>query len=490
MARSPQPGLPRAAVTVATMSRLLPSTLILAIALFTAAFAAAGTPSPSSLRDDEPSAASSVRLGGCPGTALSGFRCGRLTVPFERADPGLGTTPIAFAMRPRSDRSRPSLGTIFAAEGGPGYSSTGSASEYVATFGKLLNRRALVLVDQRGTGMSRALHCPGSQAAKVSDQVILARCAAELGPRFESYRTSAGADDLAAVRRALGLGRIVLYGDSYGTYLAQSYAYRHGKTLKALVLDSAYPTSGESPWYPSGPRTGLRSLKLSCARSPKCHGDARARLGRAVHKLRKTRRGAVPLADLIWSAGYTPPQGYLKVNNAVSGLSRGDSKLYDRLTKGGGGGYGAVKAYSHAEEMVVSCNDYPMLWKKDASEPQRRLQLKRSIAAYPAKRFAPFTPAEIARSIFINYRYCLTAPAPGPFYEPPQAAGAKAPGAPVLVVSGEMDDVTTATEGRYTAQPFPHARQFIPPNAGHVNALYYPRGPAARKIRAFVGRHG
>ena len=49
------------------------------------------------------------------------------------------------------------------------------------------------------------------------------------------------------MREALGLDRISLYGDSYGTFLSQSYAYRHGDTLDALVLDSAYPAAGREP---------------------------------------------------------------------------------------------------------------------------------------------------------------------------------------------------------------------------------------------------
>ena len=131
-----------------------------------------------------------------------------------------------------------------------------------------------------------------------------------------------------------------------------------------------------------------------------------------------------------------------------------------------------------------------MLWKKTASVSSRRRQLQRSIRNYPKGRFAPFTSGEITRSIFVGYRYCQTAPVPGPLYQPPVPSGATATKAPVLVVSGEMDDVTTPTEGRYVTRQFPNARQFIPPNAGHVDALYSPRGRAARKIRAFLRQHG
>ena len=112
--------------------------------------------------------------------------------------------------------------------------------------GPLLERRRLVLVDMRGTGHSRAIDCPALEGGHGTPQFGVAQCARILGPTYGSYRTSAAADDLDAVRERLGLERITMYGDSYGTFLAQSYAYRHREHLEALILDSAYPVRGES----------------------------------------------------------------------------------------------------------------------------------------------------------------------------------------------------------------------------------------------------
>ena len=222
-----------------------------------------------------------------------GFRCGSIRVPFERSDPSYGTTRIAFAVRERDQANRPSLGTIFAQEGGPGYGSTGTANAYTKLFGELLGRRDLVLVDMRGTGLSERLECPGLQHGSGPEWITLSECARQLGRRFVSYRSSAAADDLDAVRRHLGVGKVILYGDSYGTFLAQSYAFRHPDTLRALVLDSAYPARGESPWYGSLIRTGNRALELACRRSPRCSGDAGRRLQRLAAYLRGTGAGSV-----------------------------------------------------------------------------------------------------------------------------------------------------------------------------------------------------
>ncbi len=129
--------------------------------------------------------------------------CGAIKVPFERRDPSLGKTRVGFAVRLRDDRDRPSLGTIVAVEGGPGYASSWTASSYVNLFGSLLRRREMVTIDMRGTGRSGVLDCPDLQRGRAPDWIALSACARRLGPLYGSYRTSAAADDINDVRRAL-----------------------------------------------------------------------------------------------------------------------------------------------------------------------------------------------------------------------------------------------------------------------------------------------
>jgi pimeloyl-ACP methyl ester carboxylesterase len=56
----------------------------------------------------------------------------------------------------------------------------------------------------------------------------------------------------------------------------------------------------------------------------------------------------------------------------------------------------------------------------------------------------------------------------------------------VLVVSGELDNVTTPREGREAAALFPNSEYYLAKNVGHVAALYDYAGPAARTIRQFL----
>jgi pimeloyl-ACP methyl ester carboxylesterase len=357
--------------------------------------------------------------------------------------------------------------------------------------GPLLRRRELVVVDMRGTGHSRAIDCPGLQSGDGSDTHGVAQCARHLGDDYGSYRTAAALDDIDDVRQALGLETISLYGDSYGTFLAQSYAFRHGESLDALVLDSAYPVRGEDPLYPSLWQTGIGGLSIACDRSPRCGGDAAARLARVVEPLRATPRGVGPLLDAIAYAGFEPPtRGYVEIDAAIRQYLAGDRRPYRRLTEPGSGGYGSYRHYSRGDELTVSCNDYPMLWDKQAGPAERRRQLAANVRAYPLRKFAPFTPSEVALGSAAGYLECLAWPKPSGLYEPPAPVGAPKPTMPTLVISGELDDVTSPAEGAAVAADFTDSRQLIVRNAGHVPSLYGGRYPARDAVRAFFLRNG
>src|SRR3954469_10187000 len=177
--------------------------------------------------------------------------CGHIDRNWERGHPATGKVRVGFAFVPAADDGRPALGTYVPHEGGPGYSTTGTGASYAAMYGGLLRRHNLLLVDQRGTGRSEAIDCPALQNLKIAYSVAAGRCGRSQGPRSDDYGSARSADDLAAVIRRLDVGQVDLYGDSYGTFFAQVFAGRHADQLRSIVVDSAYPTYGESGWYPT-----------------------------------------------------------------------------------------------------------------------------------------------------------------------------------------------------------------------------------------------
>jgi len=92
--------------------------------------------------------------------AAPGARCGYVRVPLDRDASGSPKIRIGFELYRRRDRSRPALGTMVDVEGGPGYATTDSRDYFLDLDRPLMDRRDLLLVDARGTGLSGALDCP------------------------------------------------------------------------------------------------------------------------------------------------------------------------------------------------------------------------------------------------------------------------------------------------------------------------------------------
>src|ERR1700685_321935 len=149
--------------------------------------------------------------------------CGKLDRPLDPTGDIPGRISIYFEFYPHAGRST-SLGTLVATEGGPGYSATLSRDEYLSLFEPLRSRRDILLMDNRGTGQSGAVDCRELKSADKWNAQMNGACGRSLGQSAPLYSTAYAADDLAGILEALKVGRIDLYGDSYGTYFEQVFA--------------------------------------------------------------------------------------------------------------------------------------------------------------------------------------------------------------------------------------------------------------------------
>lgn len=162
--------------------------------------------------------------------------------------------------------------------GGPGDSGVeqvlGLARQGGRVFAELV-AGDVVGIDQRGTGQSvpnlssAALYPlpvdqPGSMEAWLP---IIERVSKEEAARFrasgvvlEAYNTRESADDVEAVREALGYTQVTLWGRSYGTHLALATLARHPQIVDRLILVS--PEGLDHTWkLPSQVDTVLKRLE-------------------------------------------------------------------------------------------------------------------------------------------------------------------------------------------------------------------------------------
>jgi pimeloyl-ACP methyl ester carboxylesterase len=188
---------------------------------------------------------------------------------------------VAFALVPRREATKPSAGTLAFNPGSPGEPTIDHAADTAKMLAPLLDHRDLLLVDPRGTGRSSALHCRRDDHPRVADVFagpartleIIGECGRELGPLTAYYGTAAVADDFDAVRAALGVERLDLWGNSYGTYLMPVYAARHPEHVRSIVLSGAYPIDFD-PWGRDRAAATRRAVRLVCARTHGCRGEA------------------------------------------------------------------------------------------------------------------------------------------------------------------------------------------------------------------------
>ena len=195
------------------------------------------------------------QLGGYPCPDGSAFTCVTLTMPLDHFNPSdTRTIQVTFAVLPATGNRK---GMFVTATGGPGTSGIAAADSYTAAFDPSIPRRFdIVFFDQRGVALSGGLTCPDAAAAyyqtdtravtpqqetaiKNAARTFSQACVSEMGnPTILPYLgTEQAVEDLDRFRQLMQDEKFWLYGESYGTQYAQTYAAAHGDHLAGLILD-------------------------------------------------------------------------------------------------------------------------------------------------------------------------------------------------------------------------------------------------------------
>ena len=450
-------------------------------------------------------AAAQAQIAWAPCGDSNDFACGHLTVPLDPSGGTPGT--ITLAIRRHLAPVGEAKDAIVALAGGPGQSAIPFTEQFARVLGPIADTRDLIVFDQRGIGLSGPLSCHRFELdANTPPGPTIAECAAQLGPTRSFYATADTVADIEALRVAGGYEKLVLYGTSYGTKVAEDYAQEYPSHVEALVLDSVVPPNGPEPLNRATLVAVPRILRQLCAAracvriTPNPVGDlarlvrrlARGGLrgrvidGRGIaHTVRISSDGL--LGTLI--EGDLEPILRSEFPAAVRSAVNGDTAPLARL-EAHAESVEASEAESPSESFdnplyyATSCEDEPFPWNRAASPATRLAEAKARIAALPASQLAPFTAAnvldlsDVPACAFWPY----TAPAPAPNKAP-------LPSVPTLILSGADDLRTPTSNAREVAAQIPGSHLLVVPNTGHSVLSSDPTHCASDALQAlFAGK--
>ena len=234
--------------------------------------------------------------------------CGFIRVPEWRAHPNGRKIRVAAAVMHTAAR-HPRPDPIVFLDGGPSFGAISPfAPTYYFTHAAYAKRRDVILVDTRGTGLSRPrLGCPevdraevdafyagptvDSRAAPIYRHAIRA-CRHRLIARnihLAAYNTAESAADLDALRRALGVQQWNLLAISADGPLGLTYMRLYGDGIRSSVIDSGQST--QMLWgldYDRGLSRQLAAVFRGCRANASCNAaypGLRHAFYRKVHSL-------------------------------------------------------------------------------------------------------------------------------------------------------------------------------------------------------------
>jgi pimeloyl-ACP methyl ester carboxylesterase len=419
------------------------------------------------------SAASTARFHPCLGRP--DVQCGRVVVPFDQSGVVRGALSLHVE---RMHTQGSAKGAMIALAGGPGQAATPFLGDFRVTLDPALKGRDLVVFDQRGTGLSNELFCSSLGNHKLPDLGV-GRCAARLGSIRGFFSTSKSVSDIEAVRRAIGVDKIDLYGVSYGTKVALDYAIRFPQHVDRLILDSVVMPNALDPYELSSFAAVPRILGQVCAKDA-CRGittDPAGDLGKLVsglstHQPRgfvvngrgQRRRASVrrtAMLNVLFEGDFDPVMR-ADFPAAVKAALQGDPAPMLRMQAAVKGSENLTGSDSEALFAATSCEDTALPWDQAATAAQRVAQARRNFDGIPPASYAPFDPATVFK--FSLAPFCATWPEAGP--NPPVEEN-PLPNVPTLLLSGDDDLRTPQEDAAKLASQLPNGTLVRVPATGH-----------------------
>jgi pimeloyl-ACP methyl ester carboxylesterase len=430
-----------------------------------------------------PCAAAQASIAWKPCPDSNNVACAKLGVPLDPADPTQGT--ITLSLRRHLAPVGEAKDAVIALAGGPGQAALPFVSQFGTLLGPILSTRDLIVFDQRGTGLSHPLSCAAFEHVKGGlSPLAVGICGGQIGSTRGFYTTADTTADIEAIRQAAGYEKLVLYGTSYGTKVAERYAQDHPSRVEALVLDSVVPPNGPEAFDNTTFAAIRRVLRQLCSGGVCAHithnpvGDlarlvkrmgGRSVRGRTIDGEGKAKTTHVSSNDLlsILLEGDFDPILRSEFPAAVRSAVRGDDAALARLATRAEGGEDEENEEELSEGFNIPlyfstiCDESAFPWNRAVNGRKRFHEALTALRAAGSSAFAPFTASNaLALSDVAD---CAGWPLTGG----PEVNSAPLPDVPTLILSGANDLRTPTANARLVARQIPDSNLLVVPYTGH-----------------------
>lgn len=418
--------------------------------------------------------AAKLELAPCKSPGLpEDARCGTYEVFENRAARSGRKIPLRVVVIPaNAPKKEPDAITYFA--GGPG----GSAVQEGSWIPQVLRdkgpqTRDLLLVDLRGTGESAPLNCPDFMGARgvqgfldnylPADGVRACREALSRTHDLTQYTSEIAADDVDEVRAALGYDKLNVIGGSYGTRTALVYMRRHPARVRTAALLGVVPNDVLNPLpFARSAQNVLDGLIAECAGDPACH-KAFPRIREEVAEvLRRTEKEPARAELIDPEAGKAFEVRFTR--NGVAQTLR--YMLYNTLTAS------QLPLYVHlaAQGDFRPLGEIARLWGSGSSADGYYLAI--TCAEDVAFIREQDVPAAVAGTFLGDFRIRQQQAACREWTSAKLGRDFLAPtvsDAPTLILSGERDPATPASDGEKVLRHLRRGVHVVIPDGAHGN---------------------
>ena len=227
-------------------------------------------------------------------TSGPGWRCAKITVPLDYADPAKGSTYIVATRKAATGPAAERIGSLLLNPGGPGGAGIAYAQDPGVVTKQVAARYDIVGFDPRGVGQSDPVRCLSDDTAAM-DEFVMAdpmprtdaqvaevvkeskavgqACEAKSARLLPYVGTPNAARDMDVLRAVLADDKLHYLGKSYGTYLGAVYAGEFPDRVGRLVLDGAIDPTLTSKQMNIAQAQGFEKLLREFAADCTTHSD-------------------------------------------------------------------------------------------------------------------------------------------------------------------------------------------------------------------------